>query len=120
MEGLNDSSKLESLIGQFGVGFYSAFMVADKVVVDSLSIRADEPAVRWESDGTTGYSLGESDKETRGTRIILFSFVKMHHEFVDQYRLQAIAQKHSSLFNGRSTWKKSNSMKSKLYGHVTQ
>ena len=98
MDGLNDAGKLESLIGQFGVGFYSAFMIADKVIVDSVSIRADEPAVRWESDGTTGYTLGESDKETRGTRIILY-VREDAHEFVDQYRLQAIAQKHSSFIH---------------------
>jgi molecular chaperone HtpG len=77
MEGLDNSGKLENLIGQFGVGFYSAFMIADKVVVDTLSIKDGEAAVRWESDGSTGYSLGESTKETRGSRIILF-IRKMH------------------------------------------
>lgn len=95
MEGLDNSGKLENLIGQFGVGFYSAFMIADKVVVDTLSIKDGEAAVRWESDGSTGYSLGESTKETRGSRIILF-IREDAHEFVDQYRLQAIAKKHSS------------------------
>ncbi len=94
-EGLENAGKLESLIGQFGVGFYSAFMIADKVVVDTLSIKADEAAVRWESDGSTGYSLGDSDKSTRGTRIILF-VREDAHEFVEQSRLESIAKKHSS------------------------
>jgi len=94
MEGLETGSKLESLIGQFGVGFYSAFMVADNVTVDTLSINGDAKAVRWESDGTEGYSLGESDKETRGTRIILF-LRDDAAEFVDAYKIKQIAQKHS-------------------------
>jgi molecular chaperone HtpG len=95
MEGLDSAGKLESMIGQFGVGFYSAFMIADKVVVDTLSIKEGEEAIRWESDGTTGYSLADSDKNTRGTRIMLF-VREDAHEFVDQYRLENIAKKHSS------------------------
>ena len=59
----------DGLIGQFGVGFYSAFMVADKVVVESLSAKADSPAIRWTSDGGDSYELEDGDKEERGTRV---------------------------------------------------
>ena len=95
LEGLDSTGKLESLIGQFGVGFYSAFMVADKVVVDTLSIDNDSTAIRWESDGSTGYNLSESSKSTRGTRIMLF-IREDAHDLVDEFRLKSIAQKHSS------------------------
>jgi molecular chaperone HtpG len=95
LEGLENSGKLESLIGQFGVGFYSAFMIADKVVVDTLSINKDSAAIRWESDGSTGYNLSESTKSTRGTRIMLF-VREDAHDLVDEFRLKSIAQKHSS------------------------
>lgn len=94
-EALETSGKLDSLIGQFGVGFYSAFMVADKVIVDTLSINENSEAIRWESDGSTGYSLSESQKDTRGTRIMLFMRDDAA-EFVDEFRLKSIAEKHSS------------------------
>ena len=64
-----DSAKDAQLIGQFGVGFYSAFIVADKVTV--LTKRADAPAVRWESDGEGQYEIQSRDKTDRGTEVIL-------------------------------------------------
>src|SRR3984885_12259005 len=64
-----DSAKDAQLIGQFGVGFYSAFIVADKVTV--LSKRTDSPAVRWDSDGEGQYQIDASDKPDRGTEVIL-------------------------------------------------
>src|ERR1700743_3151619 len=64
-----DSAKDAQLIGQFGVGFYSAFIVADKVTV--LSKRSDAPGVRWESDGEGQYQVQASDKPDRGTEVIL-------------------------------------------------
>src|SRR5277367_2966509 len=64
-----DAAKDAQLIGQFGVGFYSAFIVADKVTV--LSKRSDAPAVRWESDGEGQYQIQASDKTDRGTEVIL-------------------------------------------------
>ena len=94
LEGLDAGDKLEALIGQFGVGFYSAFMVADKVVIDTLSIHEDAEAVRWESDGTEGYSLGESEKETRGTTITIY-LTSDNEEFAEEYRLKSVAQKYS-------------------------
>lgn len=97
-EALESSGKLDSLIGQFGVGFYSAFMIADKVIVDTLSINGDSEAIRWESDGSTGYSLSESQKTTRGTRIMLF-VREDASEFINDYRLKSIAEKHSSFIS---------------------
>src|SRR5580698_2285490 len=64
-----DSAKDAQLIGQFGVGFYSAFIVADKVTV--LTKRTDSPGVRWESDGEGQYEIQASDKSDRGTEVIL-------------------------------------------------
>ena len=63
LEKLEEGDKLDVLIGQFGVGFYSAFIVANKVTVDTLSIQSDSSAIRWESDGTSSYALGDSEKE---------------------------------------------------------
>ncbi len=61
----------ENLIGHFGLGFYSAFMVADKVEVRTKSYKEDAEAVKWECDGTPEYTLEEIDKKERGTEIIL-------------------------------------------------
>ena len=66
----NDENKL-SLIGQFGVGFYAAFMVADTVDVISRKIGSSE-AYKWHSDGSTGYSLDTAEREEEGTDIILY------------------------------------------------
>ncbi|MEC7987713.1 MAG: ATP-binding protein, partial [Myxococcota bacterium] len=70
-EKLESASDMESLIGQFGVGFYSAFMVADKVEVETLSAKSNEKPLCWISEGGDSYSIGEGSKETRGTTIKL-------------------------------------------------
>jgi molecular chaperone HtpG len=82
------------LIGQFGVGFYSVFMVAEQVRVLSRSYRPEAEAVEWISDGGTSYHLGPADKPDRGTRIE----VKLKEdaaEFVATWRLEQIVRKHS-------------------------
>lgn len=84
----------ESLIGQFGVGFYSAFMIADKVTVNSLSAQPDSTAIRWESDGGNGYSLTDGDRDRRGTDITLH-VREDAAEFVSLDRLREIVTKHS-------------------------
>ncbi|MEC7987387.1 MAG: molecular chaperone HtpG, partial [Myxococcota bacterium] len=76
------------------VGFYSAFMVADKVEVETLSAKSNEKPLRWISEGGDSYSIGEGSKETRGTTI------KLHiredaKEFLDEYKLKDIVRKHS-------------------------
>jgi len=84
----------EALIGQFGVGFYSAFMVADEVTVESLSALPDAAAICWKSDGGEGYDLAEGSRTTRGTAITL----KLREEasdFADEGKLRDIIRKHS-------------------------
>lgn len=82
------------LIGQFGVGFYSVFMVADKVTVTSRSYRPDDTAWAWTSDGSTTFTVEPADKASRGTAITIY--VKDDaKEFLEPYRLRAIVKKHS-------------------------
>ena len=82
------------LIGQFGVGFYSAFMVADKVTV--LTRRAGEvtSAVRWESSGDGYYTLEPAEREKRGTDIILH-LTEEHAEFLEEWKIRKIVKKYS-------------------------
>jgi molecular chaperone HtpG len=87
-----DAAKDAQLIGQFGVGFYSAFIVADKVTV--LSKRSDAPAVRWESDGEGQYQIQASDKEDRGTEVILH-LREEDKEFLEAARLRQLVRKYS-------------------------
>jgi molecular chaperone HtpG len=87
-----DSAKDAQLIGQFGVGFYSAFIVADKVTV--LTKRADAPAVRWDSDGEGQYEIRGSDKADRGTEVILH-LRDEDKEFLEPARLRQLVRKYS-------------------------
>ncbi len=86
------------IIGQFGVGFYSAFMVADKVSVISRAFDGDQ-AYRWESKGVDGYTIEPCDKETVGTDIILQikenTEDEKYDEFLEEYRLRSIVKKYS-------------------------
>ncbi len=82
------------LIGQFGVGFYSVFMVADEVRVVSRSYRPDAEAVEWISDGGSSYQLGAADKAERGTRIEI-KLKEDAAEFTGTWRLEQIIRKHS-------------------------
>ena len=81
-----------NIIGHFGLGFYSAFMVSDKVEVFSKSFREDAKAVRWECDGSPEFMLEEVEKELRGTDIVLH-INDESKEFLDAYRIEAILQK---------------------------
>lgn len=90
-----DQKKDSQLIGQFGVGFYSAFIVADRVEV--LTRKAGEPTdsgVRWESSGEAEFSVESIDKPTRGTTIILH-LKKDEKEFADLWRLRGIVKKYA-------------------------
>jgi molecular chaperone HtpG len=87
-----DSAKDAQLIGQFGVGFYSAFIVADRVTV--LSKRADAECVRWESDGEGAYQIQPADKLTRGTEVILHLRAE-DKEFLEPTRLRQLVRKYS-------------------------
>ncbi len=88
------SEGVQELIGQFGVGFYSVFMVADRVRVVTLSANPDEPAWAWESTGTESYSIDPADKETRGTDVII-TLKEDAKEFLQTWQLQDIVRRHS-------------------------
>ncbi|MBR6791613.1 MAG: molecular chaperone HtpG, partial [Ruminococcus sp.] len=92
---LDDESQI---IGQFGVGFYSAFMVAKKVTVISKAYGSDK-AYQWESEGVEGYTISEADKATAGTEIILELLEdtedEKYSDFLDQYRIKGLIKKYS-------------------------
>jgi molecular chaperone HtpG len=96
-----NENKLEDdnqIIGQFGVGFYSAFMVAKKVAVISKAYGSDK-AYQWESEGVDGYTVTEADKKSAGTEIILELLDdtedENYTEFLDQYRIKSLVTKYS-------------------------
>jgi molecular chaperone HtpG len=86
------------IIGQFGVGFYSAFMVAEHVAVSSKAYGSDE-AWKWESSGTQGYTVEPCEKAERGTEIVLKlkpdTDDEKYSEFLDQYRIKGLVKKYS-------------------------
>ncbi|NWQ40800.1 molecular chaperone HtpG [Bacillus sp. EB106-08-02-XG196] len=86
------------IIGQFGVGFYAAFMVADVVTVISKSLGSEE-AYKWESNGADGYTIETAEKESIGTEIILKikenTEDENYDEFIEEYRLKSIIKKYS-------------------------
>lgn len=86
------------IIGQFGVGFYSVFMVADRVVVDSLAYHPDATPIRWESSGGDTYQLTTGERTERGTTITLH-LKEDAHEFASAWRLENVIRKHSNFVN---------------------
>ena len=86
------------IIGQFGVGFYSAFMVADVVTVISKALGSDE-AYKWESKGADGYTIEPVEKDSVGTEIILKikenTEDENYDEYIEEYRLKEIIKKYS-------------------------
>lgn len=82
------------LIGQFGVGFYAALMVAEKVTVDSLSARTDAEPMRWVCDGSTEYTVSESERAHRGTSVTL-QLKEDAFDFLDADTLKAVIKRHS-------------------------
>uniref|UniRef100_C6E6L6 Chaperone protein HtpG n=1 Tax=Geobacter sp. (strain M21) TaxID=443144 RepID=C6E6L6_GEOSM len=82
------------LIGQFGVGFYASFMVADKVVLTTRKAGGKEFGCRWESTGDGSYTIEECEKETRGTEIVLHLKDEMK-EFLDEWKIRSIVKKYS-------------------------
>ncbi len=81
-----------SIIGHFGLGFYSSFMVSDKVEVFSKSFKEDSKAVRWECDGSPEFTLEEVEKESRGTDIILH-LNEESMEFLEPSRIESVLEK---------------------------
>ncbi len=82
-----------AIIGHFGLGFYSAFMVAKKVEIRSLSYKEDAEAVCWECDGSPEYSMGPADKAERGTDIVLY-IDDDNKEFLEQARIDTLLKKY--------------------------
>ena len=85
----------DNLIGQFGVGFYSVFMVADSVKVYTRSWQADGQSLCWSSDGSGSYEIEEADGERRGTRIVI-SLKEEYKDFAKKDRIEEIIKKYSA------------------------
>ncbi len=88
-----DATESGEIIGKFGLGFYSAFMVAKEVEVITKSYQEEEPAVRWTCDGTTSYTLEETTRDQRGTDIILH-VAEDADEFLEELRIRNILDKY--------------------------
>ncbi|BCY18439.1 chaperone protein HtpG [Leptolinea sp. HRD-7] len=88
------TADLSNIIGQFGVGFYSVFMVADKVEVASHSYKKEEPSAVWISDGQESYEIRDFDKPDRGTQITVF-LKEDAAEFTSENRLRELIRRHS-------------------------
>ena len=93
-----DKKKNIDIIGQFGVGFYSAFMVSKKIVVESKSIHSDK-AYEWSSEGADGYSISESDRKENGTKITLYlkddTEDTTYSDYISDYKIKTLVTKYS-------------------------
>ena len=95
LEKYKDKTNEDQIIGHFGLGFYSAFMVADEVHIDTLSYKAGATAVHWECDGGTEFSMTDGDRTEVGTTITLF-LNEESVEFANEYRAREVIQKYCS------------------------
>lgn len=95
LEKYKDKANEDQIIGHFGLGFYSAFMVADEVHIDSLSYKEGAKAVHWECDGGVEYTLSDGDKTEVGTEITLF-LNEDSLEFCNEYRAREVIKKYCS------------------------
>ena len=95
LEKYKDKTTDDQMIGHFGLGFYSAFMVADEVHIDTLSYKEDAKPVHWSCDGGTEYELQEGNKNTVGTEITLF-LNEDSVEFSNEYRMREVIEKYCS------------------------
>ena len=95
IEKYKDKSNDDQIIGHFGLGFYSAFMVADEVTIDTLSYKEGASAVHWSCDGGTEFDMKDGDKTTVGTEITLF-LNEDCLEFANEYRAREVIEKYCS------------------------
>lgn len=95
IEKYKDKTNEEQIIGHFGLGFYSAFMVADKVSIDTLSYKEGAKPVHWVSDGGLEFEMGEGNRASRGTAITLYLNDNCH-EFANEFRVREILNKYCS------------------------
>lgn len=95
LEKYKDKTNEEQIIGHFGLGFYSAFMVADRVTIDTLSWQEGAAPVHWESEGGINFEMCDGDKAEVGTRITLF-LSEDSVEFANEYRVREVIEKYCS------------------------
>ncbi len=93
LEKYKDKTNDDQIIGHFGLGFYSVFMVADRVTIDTLSWKDGAKAVHWESEGGVSYEMSDGDKETIGTTITLY-LNEESSEFCNEYRAREVLNKY--------------------------
>lgn len=94
VEKFKDAKDAQDIIGKFGLGFYSAFMVADKVEIQSLSYQKDAQPVKWTSDGNTEYSIEDGIRTTRGTDVILYINAE-NENFLEEHKISEILKKYA-------------------------
>lgn len=94
MEKFKDAGDAKEIIGKFGLGFYSAFMVAGKVEIDSLSYQDDAEPAKWICDGSTEFEIKEGKRKTRGTTITLH-INEDSEEFLEESRIQTVLNKYA-------------------------
>lgn len=95
LEKYKDVTDADGIIGHFGLGFYSVFMVADSVEIDTLSYQTDAAPVKWICDGSSSYEIGIGERTTRGTTLTLH-IGEEGVEFLNEYRLQETLKKYCS------------------------
>lgn len=95
IEKYKDKTNEEQIIGHFGLGFYSAFMVADKVSIDTLSYKEGAVPVHWVSDGGLEFEMGEGDRASRGTAVTLY-LNENCNEFANEFRVREVLNKYCS------------------------
>ena len=95
LEKYKDKTNEDQIIGHFGLGFYSAFMVADKVTIDTLSYQEGAAPVHWECDGGTDFDMADGDRSERGTKITLY-LNEDSAEFANEYRVREVLEKYCS------------------------
>ena len=95
LEKYKDKTNEEQIIGHFGLGFYSSFMVADKVTIDTLSYREGAESVHWVSEGGTDFEMSQGDRTERGTEITLY-LNEDSYEFANEYRAKEVITKYCS------------------------
>jgi len=98
LEKYKDKSDDGQIIGHFGLGFYSAFMVSERVQIDTLSYQPGATAVKWQSDGGTEFEMTDSDKTERGTTITLY-LTEDSLEFTDEYKMRETLEKYFSFLS---------------------
>lgn len=90
---------VNNIIGRFGIGFYSVFMVAKEVVIKTKSYKKDEPAVEWKSDGLGDYEIADIDEKINRGTIIEIYLKEETKEFSERYRLESIIKQHSNFIS---------------------